>query len=242
MLKLLSGLFSLFVYFCCGTLLVEIGIVAFLWKEGIMTAERNQAALRAIYGLERTEIAEQIILDSLAPTPRSYDDIRQIRLKVTLNQDLRESCLTAGDDDLKYIEEAFEDRKRRFSRLKNTYDARNAQLKGAASDDSIVELRNLMAAMQPDQASDLFVTMLDKSRQESDPKFRNDMVTILKSLPAQTQKKLLAEFQAEEKSPYLLEMLNQIRLGMPDISVVRDTRKELQNYSNRATDNNSGVP
>lgn len=241
MLKLLSGLVSLFVYFCCGTLLVEAGLLGYLWYQGILTTENNQAAIRALYGLERTEIAQEFLYDSLAPTPHSYDDIRQYRLKITLDQDLRESSLVAGVDDLQYIEEAFDERKRRFKRLSEGFEESYAELQGAASDASIVEMRNTMAALRPEQTADQMIRMLDLSRQTGDPQFRNDMVTILKSLPAANQKKVLAEFDTAEKAPYLLEMLHQIRLGMPEVSVVRETRKELQKYSSRIN-NNSGVP
>lgn len=240
MLKLLSGLFSLFVYFCCGTVLVQATVVGMLWYKGVLTEERNQSAIRVLYGLERSEIAEDFLFHSIVVPPQSYDSIRQYRLKITLDQDLRESSMVAGVDDLQYLDEAFAERKRRFNRLREDFKDSYGQLQGAASDESIIELRNTIASLRPEQAADQFVRMLDQSKKTGDPQFRNDMVTILKTLPATTQKKLLAEFKKEDKAPYLLEMLNQIRLGMPDISVVRETRQELQQYSNRI--NNSGGP
>jgi hypothetical protein len=66
------------------------------------------------------------------------------------------------------------------------------------------------------------------------------MVTIVKTLPAATQKKLLSEFQTEERSTYLYDMLTQIRLGMPDVETIREARNRLQQYQQRFPD--SGEP
>lgn len=241
MIKLLSGLFSLFVYFSCGTVLFEAAILGYLYYKEIPNPERNQAAIRVLYGLEKTELAKDIIVDSLAPPPQSYRQIRQYRLKITLDQDLRESSLGAGVDDLQYIEEAFDERRRRFKRLSESFQDSYAKLQGAASDASIIEMRNTIAALRPEQAAEQIIRMLDMSRDTGDPQLRNDMVTILKSLPTGTQKKVLAEFKDDDKVPYMLEMLEQIRLGMPEISVVRETRQELQNFRNRI-DSPSGAP
>ncbi|GEM_PF-674495 len=236
MLKLLSGMISLFIYFCMGTVLVETGIGGYLWYNGTFTAQRNENAVKVLYGLEKTEIAGELIENSLAPPPRSYDEIRHHRSKITMDQDLRESSMRAGVDDLSYIDKAFDERKRRFTKLRQNFEQSYSQLQGAATNQSLVKMCETINALKPDQAVDQIIRMLDLSQSTQDPSLRNDMVTILKTLPAASQKKLLAEFKAEERAPYLAAMLNQIRLGMPDISVIRETREELLKYKDNQSE------
>lgn len=230
MIRLLSGMISLFVYFSMGTVLVQAVLGGYLWYANVLTEERNQQAVEVLYGLEKSEIAGEFLDQSLAPAPHSYDDIRQYRLKITLDQDLRESSMGAGVDDLDYIEEAFAERKRRFNKLRQNFEDSYNRLRGAASNKSVAEVRDTIVSLKPDQAADQMIRMLDLSRQTGDPSYRNDMVTILKTVPAGVQKKILAEMKTPQRAPYLLEMLNQIRLGMPDIAVVRATGDELSHY------------
>jgi len=240
MLKLLSGLISLFVYFSIGTILVQAVAAVYLWQHGQLNSETLHQITQIMYGLEAQELAGTYNKDSLADHKLTHPEIQRYRSKMTLNQDLRESSLIGGADDLKHIEAAFTDRRRRFDRLRGNFEDRLTRLQGAASDQALVEVRETIKSLRPEQAADQIVRMLQLSEANGDPRYRDDMVTILKTLPPGIQKKVLAEFKPEARAPYLYDMLTQLRLGRPDIDVIRQARGELRQYRQRSLD--PGVP
>jgi hypothetical protein len=238
MFKLLSGLISLLVYLAIGTVLLEITALAWGWQQGWITAEKIQKALRIAYGLEPEELTEILRDDSLAPRDMTYQEVRYYRSKITLDQDLRESSLGATADDFKHIDDLYSERRSRFERIRTKYEETMVRLQGAATDKSLDEVRSTIRSLKPEQAADQIVRMLELSRTTEDPKFRNDMIIILKTLPEGTQRKILAEFKTEERAPYLYDMLTQIRLGMPEVEAIRDTWDQLQRFRNRFPDSN----
>ena len=66
----------------------------------------------------------------------------------------------------------------------------------------------------------------ETSNTDDDP--MRDVVTILKTMPSDKQKKILAEFKLEPEEEQLAEVLRQVRLGSPDADLIRNTRQELQ--------------
>lgn len=240
MIKLLSGLSSLLVYLATGTILFQTAIVVWSWTQGYLTSEKVQRAILIVYGLEPEDLKNSLQDDLLASPSLTYREIRQYRSKITLDQDLRESSLAGSADDFRYIDAEYSERRRRFERIRNDFEATMARLQGLATDKALNEIRETIKALKPEQAADQIIRMLELSRTSGDSRHRDDMVTILKTLPEGTQRKLLAEFKTEDRSPYLYEMLTQIRLGKPDVDAIRDTREKLQQYRQRFLD--SGVP
>lgn len=240
MAKLLAGLISLFTYLAIGTVLVEAGTLGFLWWNGSLTAEKTEQMVRILYGVDDSMTRDLLRAETPPPPSLTYDEIRHYRAKMNLDQDLRESSLYGSADDFDYIDSEYAERRRRFERIRRDFDTNMARLQGAATDRSLTEVRDTLRSLKPDQAADQMVRLLEQSRSTGNLQQRDDMVTILKTLPAATQKKLLAEFQTEERSTYLYDMLTQIRLGMPDVETIRETRNRLQQYQQRFPD--SGEP
>jgi flagellar motility protein MotE (MotC chaperone) len=240
MIKLLAGLSSLFVYLAIGTVLFQSAGLLWAWRQGYLTTEKTQRALLVAYGLEPEDLKSSLQDEMLAPASLTYQEIRQYRSKMILDQDLRESSLVGSADDFRYIDAEYSERRRRLDRIRNDFEATMARLQGVATDKSLNEVRETIKSLKPDQAADQIVRMLELSRVSGDTRHRDDMVTILKTLPEATQRKLMAEFKTPERSAYLYEMLTQIRLGKPDVDAIRDTRDKLQQYRQRFLD--LGVP
>jgi hypothetical protein len=103
-----------------------------------------------------------------------------------------------------------------------------ATLETKATEESLLQLQRTMESMNPKQAKDQIMRMLEASptRPEDDP--LRDVVTILKTMPADKQRKIIGEFKLEDEQERLAEILRQIRLGTPDSDLLRDTRNQLQ--------------
>lgn len=240
MFKLLSGLASLLIYLMIGTVLFQTGALGWAWWQGHLTADRVKQSALVLYGLDPTDLKASLTDEPLAPTSLTYSDIQNYRSKMTLDLDLRESSLVGSADDLAQIDGELAGRRRRFERIRTDFESTMARLQGAAADQTLKEVRDTIKSLKPDQAADQFVRLINRSRTTGESRFRDDMVTILKTLPEATQRKILAEFKAEDKAAYLYEMLTQIRLGMPDIEAIRSTRTQLEQYRRRSLE--PGIP
>jgi hypothetical protein len=240
MFKLLSGLASLFIYFMIGTVLFQTGALAWAWWQGLLTADRVKQSTLVLYGLDPTDLKASLIEEPLATPTLTYSDIQNYRSKMTLDLDLRESSLVSSADDLTQIEGELASRRRRFERIRTDFESTMARLQGAATDQTLKEVRDTFKSLKPEQAAEQFVRLIDRSRTSGEMRYRDDMVTILKTLPEATQRKILAEFKNEDKAEYLYEMLTQIRLGMPDVDAIRSTRTRLEQYRRRSLE--PGIP
>ncbi len=58
-----------------------------------------------------------------------------------------------------------------------------------------------------------------------------EVVTLLKSMAPEKRKKILGEFKTEEENKILNEILEQIRLGMPEMGEIDKMRDKIENYS-----------
>jgi hypothetical protein len=85
--------------------------------------------------------------------------------------------------------------------------------------------------MSPKQAKDQILKMLDEPSTVADDPMQ-DVVTVLKSMADDKRKKLLGEFKTPEEADRLAEILREVRLGLPDSDVIRDTRNQLQQQLN----------
>jgi hypothetical protein len=54
-----------------------------------------------------------------------------------------------------------------------------------------------------------------------------DIVKILKAMPLDKRRKILGEFKSEDEATTLAEILKEIRLGAPEVDLIRDTRASL---------------
>jgi len=240
MFKLLGGLTSLMLYLMIGTVLFQTGAAVWAWWQGYLTADRLQRSALILYGLDPTDLKASLTDQPLAPSSLTYSDIQNYRSKMTLDLDLRESSLVGSADELWQIDGELTSRRRRFERIRTDFENTMARLQGAATDQTLKEVRDTIKSLKPEQAADQLVRLINRSRTTGESRYRDDMVTILKTLPEATQRKILAEFKAEDKASYLYEMLTQIRLGMPDIEAIRATRTQLEQYRRRSLE--SGIP
>ena len=58
----------------------------------------------------------------------------------------------------------------------------------------------------------------------------DDVVAIMKSMPTDKRKKIIAEFKQGEDTKDLYEILKNIRLGEPLASELKETRDKLQQF------------
>ncbi len=222
----LSWISSLFVALCVGTFLSLAVLGGMLWWKGAMTDDRWLGMLAALQGIEPVPPGN-VAPDPSADEQPSLDQLLQKRVAASLDLDLRETAIDKSLGDLRILETNIKTENDRLDKWKLSFDMRLAKLESQTTDEALLQLQRMLEAMSPKQAKDQILRMLKDTPGTDDDPMR-DVVSILKTMPGDKQKKILAEFKLEPEEQMLAEVLRQVRLGSPDADLIRETRNELQ--------------
>ncbi len=218
---------NLLVAVSLGTLATVVILLGTLWWKGALADQRVLGMLAALQGIEPQPLApatDQLDPDAEQP---SLDQLLQARLRASLDLDLRESAIDKALGDLRSLEASIRTERSRLDGWKQDFDQRLAKLETAATDSALLQLQQTLQTIHPKQAKEQIMLMLkEPATAEDDP--MQDVVTILKAMPLDKQKKILGEFKDDKEIETMAEILRQIRLGTPDSELLRDTRSQLQ--------------
>jgi hypothetical protein len=214
----------------CVASVISLGVLGgMMCMKGALSGDRFLSILAAVYGIP-VEAAKQTDSAKADPNPEqpSLEAVIERRALASLDLDLRESALDKSLQDLRNLESQIKTERGRLDLWKQSFDNRIAQLESGRSDQAIVELQQTIEALQPKQAKDQILEILNTPPRSAEDQPLHDVVNLLKNMPLDKRKKILAEFKLPEETQKLAEILREIRLGMPESELLRDTRKQLQ--------------
>jgi hypothetical protein len=229
--RILSWTGSLLVAFSIGTTISLVVVAGMLWWKGALADERLIAMIAALQGIKPLPPGAAEAADPAAAEQPSLDQIMRARLRTSLDLDLRESAIDKSLGDLRTVETLIKTERERLDLWKLDFDQRLAKLETAATDAALLEVQRALEVMSPKQAKDQILKMLDEPGAAGDDPMQ-DVVTVIKSMADDKRKKLLGEFKTPEEADKLAEILHEIRLGLPDSDIIRDTRNQLQQQLN----------
>lgn len=225
---------GLIVYGSIATVLsLAIVVGLFLMKHGFSRDEAFEV-LTVLYKIDTEAIEEKYAGLALQPTSEqvSFEEVVHARLEANLDLDLRQQALDLALRDLRGLQSDVLTRQARLDQQSNAFDQRLAELEETFEQQAILELEQTLQAIQPRQAKEQLLLMLDDSvlpREDS----MLVVVAVLKAMPLDKRKRILEEFKSEEEQQRLRDILRQIRLGEPDMSVIRQTRVQIEEFEPR---------
>jgi hypothetical protein len=233
MMRIIGWLGSAVVAFCVATV-ISLGVLgSMLWMKGALSGDRYLAILAAVYGIPQDGAAKKAEgSETKNPEQPSLEAVMERRALASLDLDLRESALDKGLQDLRSLESQIKTERDRLDLWKQSFDKRIATLETGRTEQAIVELQQAIEAMQPKQAKDQLMQILNTPPKSAEDTPLHDVVNLLKNLPLEKRKKIYAEFKLPEEVEKLSEILREIRLGAPESELLRDTRKQLQQQLN----------
>lgn len=233
MSKLLKLIPLSILYFCVATVVAEAGALAMLSSQGVLTKERLMQCLAALYGVNLHELEKKTEADHQLPPSEqpAFAEVIKQRALASRDLDLREAAVDKALVDVRALTAQLKTERERYDQLKQQFDARLAQLEQVFTDSSLQEVQRTLEVIAPKQAKDQILRMLDEASGEDQERVQRDVVTILKSMPLDKRKKILGEFKTEEEAEKLHNILKQIREGVPDTTLIRETRAQLAQFS-----------
>lgn len=222
----LRWLGALLIALSLGTFVSLIVLLAMLWTKGTLSDERILAMLAALQGIKPPPPPSVAALDTHAEQA-SFGQVLNSRLRASLDLDLRESAIDKSLSDLRTLETQLKTESLRLDNWKQSFDERLATLQTAATEASLLEVQRTLEAILPKQAKEQIMKTLAEPKTAADDPME-DVVRILKAMPLDKRRKILAEFKTPEEVEKLSEILHVIRVGGSDTDLLRDTRSQLQ--------------
>ncbi|HTN74856.1 MAG TPA: hypothetical protein VL096_06400 [Pirellulaceae bacterium] len=231
--KLLGAIPSALLYFCLATVLVQVGAIGVLSAQGLLTQEKIFQCLAAFYGVNLHEIEEKANAANAPPPDEqpAFEEVIKKRALASRDLVLREAAIDKALVDVRALTAQLKTERERYDQLKQQFDARLAQLEQVFTDTSLQEVQRTLEVMQPKQAKDQILRMLEEVTEAEKEKVNRDVVTMLKAMPLDKRKKIVSEFKTPEEAEKLHDILKQIREGVPDTTLIRETRAQLAAFS-----------
>lgn len=223
-LNLISGAF---VYFCVATLLAQGIGVGVLWWRGTLNKDNAYRLLAVLQGVDLDAIRDE--LEKKRPPPDdpqvSYEMVVKERLAKSLTLNLREQAISADMGDLLALQAEVRTERERLDGILAAFEQRLQRMEQAATDNALQEVQRTLEAIQPAQAKQQILMILDEDGSE---KGMNDVVSMIRAMPLDKRKKILGEFKTKPEEEKLHEILQRLREGEPEISLIRDAQGQIQ--------------
>jgi hypothetical protein len=220
--KVFSLLTTAFIYFCVATMLAQIAALSALGAKGALDRGRLYRVLAALHGVDVVTMQTQLMAEKKPSQQEqpSYESRLEAQNLKSLDLDLRETAIDKGLLDLLSLQTNVRTEQTAFQEQRQSYDTKLKDMVEEAQTSSMKDLQRTIEAMRPAQAKEQLLKMLDD-------KAMGDVVTILKNMPADKQKKLVAEFKVGSDTEQLYQILKNIRAGEPVVSQIEDARQQL---------------
>jgi hypothetical protein len=221
--RFLSQFTTAMICFCVATVLAQLIAIGTLWFKGTLDEDRLYRVLAALHGIDIFSLHAEIAAQELEPKLEqvSHDAIVRARTRQSLDLDLRESALDKGLLDLVNRQNTLRQDQELFGELKQTYDTKLETFAEQGQEESLQQLQRTLEAIQPRQAKEQIVMMLEDGAM-------NDIVMILTRMPTDKRKKIIGEFKQDEDAQRLHEILTEIRRGDPLTSQIQEGRDQLR--------------
>jgi hypothetical protein len=221
------------VYFSIATVAAELAGLGVLWIKGGFNNERLFQLMAAANDVDlytmwkKMEAASQPIKKAQV----SFREVIDGRDGVALNLDVRELAVDKGLIDMRMLETTLGQERKRYQLLRAEFERQLEQLRQGAVDQAVLDVQRQLESVSAKMAKDQLVRILDDDAIEPDVAL-HFFVTIVKAMPLDKRKRIFAEFKNQD-SERLHAILRQIRLGVPDVQLIRETRNQLEEFISR---------
>lgn len=233
-MKLLRFPILILIYFSLATVIAEVGAVAVVWAKGNLNQDTGYQLLAIAHDVDLRALWEQMQarVQPIKEAQISYEEVREARTLVGLNLDLKEMAMEKGLNDMRQLHAALSGERQQYKELKDSFDLQLQQLRQGAADRALQDVQHQLESVHPKMAKDQLLRILDDPTIEPETSLQV-VVTILKAMPLDKRKRILAVFKDADDLERLHEILTQIRRGVPDVDLIRQYRSQLERFNTR---------
>jgi len=220
--RLVDTAANLLVYFCAATLVAELVVLAYLWSAWELDGQKLARIAAVARGIELPATASgDPAADGVAAEEVSYEEIIDRRARLFRDLELRELALKNAVDQLTFQQRELAEQQQKQRQFSQKFAAQLQALKEGAEAEGREVVRSTLQSLQPSQAKQQLVEMLDDDEMD-------EVVMLLAEMPASNRAKILAEFKTPDENDRLAEVLRRIRQGAPQASLADQAMNQLE--------------
>jgi hypothetical protein len=222
--KLLGLLGGIFMYLCVGTVVATAAGFVYLRATGKLDDTRLERVLAAAKGQEpKTTVEKPKAADAMEDDGQSIEEQRHTRDLQTRNVEIRERIISDLVDNMKASKAEIEKTSSTIKILVDSSLKDLAEQQEKARNQGIKKFKAFIENDDPKQAKQLLVNMLKK---EDEAELESAVACFTGLSPAK-QVEIAAEFSTPSDLELLDMILNRIRRGEPDTSIINQTKEKL---------------
>jgi hypothetical protein len=202
---MIRKLVDAFLWFCVASILAQLAILTVAAARGNLNDKTMTRVLAALNGVDiQGERLRNILVSAKeAPVP-TYEDVLNAKVKSSLELDSRQEALDRLQRQVSDRERMLRDEINRFELRRKDFQQELDRIKNGVQSENLNEIRKIIENLAPDQAKAQLLLMLKNNQ-------KGDVVSIIKALPPDKQKKLLAEFTSEQDQQQLSEIISELK-------------------------------
>ena len=224
-----------FAYFSVATILAQAALLGVLYARGNLSRAKtiDLVAISQDVDLQTMWRKLEAASKPVAFEQVSFEEVLTARKHLSLDLDLREIAADKGLIDVRQLAVLLEDERRQYETLKYEFDQRIENVRQGAVDEGLKEVQRQLESVDAKLAKDQILRILGNTEIPQDTSM-NFVVTMFKNMPLERKKKIMGEFKTAEDRQQLNMIMSQIRLGVPDVEVIRQTREQFEAFNSRS--------
>ncbi len=220
--RLLGGTINLVVYLSAATMMATVIMVCYLWTTWHMDRGRLVQMLAIAQGLDLFQAqadGEAKEGGSSAEQP-SMQQIIDARLAKDRDLTMREMALQNGNEQIRIEVKRVIEQQAAYERLIKDFRTQLAGLQEGAEAEGRTAVATTLQTLEPEQAKQLLLEMLDKQETE-------EVVILLTGMDERRRAGILGEFQTADEIAKIAEVLRLIRQGHPKAAVAKEVSQKV---------------
>lgn len=196
---------DLFLWFCVATILAQLAILTVAAAKGNINDKTLTRVLAALNGIDiQGERLQRVLVKAReAPVP-TYEDVLNAKVKSSLELDSRQEALDRLQRQITDRERTLREDINRFETGRKEFKDELDRIKKTTQSENLSEIRKILENLSPTQAKEQLLLMLKNNQ-------KKDVVLIIKALPPDKQKKILAEFNTQPDQQQLNDIIQEIK-------------------------------
>ena len=211
-------LIGLFLWFCAATFLAQICIVGLAASKGNVSRQSIAQVIGLLNGIDiqGARLKQALISARDTPTPL-YQDVLDAKTNALLQLDSRSRALDNFQRQLSDQQREFQKKVEDFDERRVQFEMQQEKQRTGTQLNKLKEVQTILENMAPEEAKkQLFIKLVNNELA--------DVVSIIRGMPSDKQKKILAEFTQPEDHQKLADVLREIRRGQPQSATDPDPK------------------
>jgi hypothetical protein len=210
----MKKLIGMFLWFCTATFLAQIAILGLAAWKGNVRRDTASQVIALLNGIDiQGERLKQVLISGRTAPTLTPQEIQDAKISAALELDSKSRALESYQRRLDDSQRKLQDDIKRFDQRREEFNLELKNSRNGVESENLNETQKILAVLSPDAAKKQLVTMMEKDQ-------KADVVAIIRGMPADIQKKILAEFTTDEDQAMLADVLREIRNGEPLKSLI----------------------